>query len=504
MCDVLTLLVPSIFLWILATYILVRSYPYKTARFLAAGILCSAVGFTAELIALMVSTDWSRSIHLYVGVIALYLSFAFIVHILYDMIQTMQPSHMAGLPRIFYGFSILMLGMGYVGSTIMTQPLLSTLANIGSCTVVLALLCMGYKYVMSAGHQLFFKVCFGFAAIVCFGIVLSGIHVVSFPFVVPATPGLWLSAMACTLIACFIVKLNLVPSAAKRYSSLMESSATPMVILDKHKQVLEVNDIGKLNYQMRIHTDFRNYFNYQNDPDAWDQMFAHLDENFTIKGYRIHYLNEDGNENIVLVDASKVNLGCETYYYCMIHEVTQEFQLRTLNEYLAYHDVLTGVYNRAYFEGEVKRKLAQDRKPDGAMIICDLNFFKEINDTYGHQIGDQVLIFTARFWREHLPKPHLFARLGGDEFVMFFEEINSEDLFLKQVNKVRNAFQYNLYRQDQIQIEIVPSIGVAFVGEDGMNYEQLYHTCDTRMYDDKKTVKEQYCMKQVCFNRHHI
>ena len=188
----------------------------------------------------------------------------------------------------------------------------------------------------------------------------------------------------------------------------------------------------------------------------------------------------------------------------ILHDITESIkyeesllQQSKQYEYLAHHDVLTGLYNRTYFEEEVKRKLAQSRKKDAALMICDLNFFKEINDVYGHLTGDNVLIFTENCWRENLPNPHILARLGGDEFIMFFEQIESKEKFIKQINEVRYVFQENLYKQDDIEIEVVPSIGVAFIEEDGIDYEFLYHTCDTRMYEDKKNIKEQYLMKEV-------
>ncbi|HWJ77100.1 MAG TPA: histidine kinase N-terminal 7TM domain-containing protein [Niallia sp.] len=188
----------------------------------------------------------------------------------------------------------------------------------------------------------------------------------------------------------------------------------------------------------------------------------------------------------------------------ILHDITEAIkyeesllQQSKQYEYLAHHDVLTGLYNRTYFEEEVKRKLAQSRKKDAALMICDLNFFKEINDVYGHLTGDNVLIFTANCLLENLPNPHILARLGGDEFIMFFEQIESKEKFIKEINEMRYVFQVNLYKRDGIEIEVVPSIGVAFVGEDGIDYEHLYHTCDTHMYEDKKNIKEQYLMKEV-------
>lgn len=505
--NVLVFILPIIYLYVLGTYILVRSYPYKIARLLAASIFFTAIGYTFDYIRVLLPIEFSRFLHLYVVLVAFILSFALIIHMLYNIVKTTKPTKMPLLPYLLYGFLVFLLGVVFLESAMMQAPVngllvqdgsfgfISTVANIGMCTVILSLLYIGYKYAKTIEYRFFFKVCLSFTAVMFIGVVLWKLDLIHVNYVVPATPGLLLMALIGTLISYLIVNGNLVPSALQRYSALMETSATPIVILDKNKRVIEVNESGKLDYKIRVNTDFRHYFNYTNEPAKLDQLFAHLDEELYIKGFRMDYLNEEGIDSIVLIDASKTNRADETYYYCMIHEVTLEFQRRNLNEHLAYHDVLTDIYNRTYFEEEVKRKLAQDGKKDSALIICDLNFFKEINDTYGHQTGDNVLIFTANCWRKYLPKPHILARLGGDEFVMFFEQIKSKDQFLKQINEARHAFQHNLYKQDDFEIEIVPSIGIAFVEEDGRDYEHLYHTCDVRMYEDKKIIKEQYLMR---------
>ncbi|MEK4701736.1 diguanylate cyclase [Solibacillus sp. FSL R7-0668] len=490
---VLVYILPSIYLYILGTYILVRSYSYKRAKLVAASIFCSAIGYTADFIRVLLPIEFSHFLQLYIVLFAVNLSFALTIHVIYDIVKTIKPFKMPLIPYILYGFPVLILGVGFLES----QAIIFAIVYIAMLAVTLFLLYTGYKYTKIKEYRFFFKACLSFIAIAFTGLAFWKLDWSHLTDVLPATPGLFLTALSSTLISYLLVKTNIIPSTVKRYSALLESSATPIVILDKNKRVLEVNEIGKQVYQMKLHTDFRNYFNYTNEPAVLDQLFTLLDAESYIKGYRITYLDENGIENIVLMDASKVKMVEETYYYCMIHEVTLEFQRRSLNEHLAYHDVLTGIYNRTYFEEEVKRKLAQDVKKDSALIICDLNFFKAINDTYGHQTGDNVLVFTANCFRENLPRPHILARLGGDEFVMFFEEFESKEQFLQQINEVRHTFQVNLYKQDDIEIEIVPSLGIAFVEEDGVDYEQLYHTCDVRMYEDKKIIKEQYLQRQV-------
>lgn len=487
---VLVYILPIIYLSILGTYILVRYYPYKMAKLLATSIFCSAIGYTVDYIRVLLPTDLSHFLYLYVVLFAVNLGFSLTIHMIYDIVKTMKPFSMGLMPTIFYGFPVFMLGISFLGEG--SRGIIFAIVWIGMLAVHLILLCTGYKYAKIKEYQFFFKACLWFIAISFTGFVLWKLDWINLSYVMPATPGLFLTALTGTLISYLLRKGNFVPSTVQRYSSLMETSATPIVILDKNKRVLEVNRIGKQVYRMKFNMDFRNYFNNTTEPGVLDRLFTILDEELYIKGYRITYWDEDGIENIVLIDASKMNMVKETHYYCMIHEVTLEYQRRNLNEHLAYHDVLTGIYNRTYFEEEVKRKLAQGGKKDGALIICDLNFFKEINDTYGHQTGDNVLAFTANCWREYLPRPHILARLGGDEFSMFFEKIESKEQFLKQINEARHSFRFNLFKQDDIELEIVPSLGIAFVEEAGVDYDHLFHICDVRMYEDKKNIKEQY------------
>ncbi|MEK5186919.1 histidine kinase N-terminal 7TM domain-containing protein [Solibacillus sp. FSL R5-0691] len=210
------------------------------------------------------------------------------------------------------------------------------------------------------------------------------------------------------------------------------------------------------------------------------------------KYYNVHFSYVNGSNNKPIGKMFILHDITESIKY----EESLLLQSRQF-EYLAHHDVLTGLYNRTYFEEEVKKKLRQSKEKDAALMLCDLNFFKEINDVYGHLTGDNVLVFASNCWRENLPNPHILARLGGDEFIMFFEQIESKEKFLKQISKVRYVFQKNLYKKNDIEIEVVPSMGIAFIKEDGLDYETLYHTCDKRMYEDKKITKETYSMKEM-------
>ena len=142
------------------------------------------------------------------------------------------------------------------------------------------------------------------------------------------------------------------------------------------------------------------------------------------KYYNVHFSYVNGSNNKPIGKMFILHDITESIKY----EESLLLQSRQF-EYLAHHDVLTGLYNRTYFEEEVKKKLRQSKEKDAALMLCDLNFFKEINDVYGHLTGDNVLVFASNCWRENLPNPHILARLGGDEFIMFLSRLNQRKSF---------------------------------------------------------------------------
>ncbi len=107
-----------------------------------------------------------------------------------------------------------------------------------------------------------------------------------------------------------------------------------------------------------------------------------------------------------------------------------------LNEYLAYHDHMTGVYNRRYFEEEFTRRINQNDFPI-AILIGDVNGFKIYNDTFGHLEGDKALIEITRQLADHIDEKDVFARVGGDEFAITVSGKSEEEIrsYLNKLEK---------------------------------------------------------------------
>lgn len=164
---------------------------------------------------------------------------------------------------------------------------------------------------------------------------------------------------------------------------------------------------------------------------------------------------------------------------------------RSLNKSLeikihATTDILTGVHNRHYLSFLSKKidlKIEEGKEHFGLMVI-DINYFKQINDNYGHQAGDYILKSFAQVLKEVCRKTETVFRTGGDEFLVVFEGIREEDVFKIVIERIKSqmpeSFEYN---SEQIPFSI--SIGSSFSSVDGTTFEDLYKIADKRMYEEK-------------------
>lgn len=158
----------------------------------------------------------------------------------------------------------------------------------------------------------------------------------------------------------------------------------------------------------------------------------------------------------------------------------------------ATRDVLTGLYNREYFEQNVNALLKRGTLTSAAILFIDVDDFKRVNDTYGHIFGDGVLCFMAKQIPNVFRHSDLVARYGGDEFVVFAPSIES-DVLLERMKRLCGVFQHP-YRNDSVDYKISGSIGAAMYPRDGLDYETLLDHADCALYEAKNRGKNQYVM----------
>ncbi|MBQ4370583.1 MAG: EAL domain-containing protein [Oscillospiraceae bacterium] len=156
----------------------------------------------------------------------------------------------------------------------------------------------------------------------------------------------------------------------------------------------------------------------------------------------------------------------------------------------ATRDVLTGLYNREYFEQSTKKLLSSGACTSAALLFIDVDDFKQANDTYGHVFGDDVLCCIAKQILSIFRHTDIVARYGGDEFVIFAPSIE-RSVIEQRLVKLYGVFG-NPYRSDAVQYHISGSIGAAMYPEAGSDYETLLEHADSACYEAKKMGKNHY------------
>jgi len=177
-----------------------------------------------------------------------------------------------------------------------------------------------------------------------------------------------------------------------------------------------------------------------------------------------------------------------TQVMALIRDTTQRSQLLKELHYVSLHDHLTGLYNRAYFEQQMQQFHCTEHLPI-TVFVCDLDGLKAINDTLGHQFGDQLLKVAATTLSKAFNQNDMIARIGGDEFAILLPNTPLPDA-QAAYQRIRAAeAEYNA-QKNLITLNI--SMGFAVSSERSATMNELFLDADNHMYKEKSSRKSQH------------
>ena len=150
-------------------------------------------------------------------------------------------------------------------------------------------------------------------------------------------------------------------------------------------------------------------------------------------------------------------------------------------------DFLTGLFNRHFLDEfqTIALSAAKRENRNAAILMIDLNHFKEINDTYAHSVGDKVLVETARILQSTTRTNDAAFRLGGDEFLLMLPVVESASSLENIKQRLEHLFEQE-FEMPGYQIKVTLGIGYAVFPEDGGDFDTLLRTADKRMYLEKR------------------
>ncbi|QKF72925.1 multi-sensor domain-containing diguanylate cyclase [Aliarcobacter faecis] len=285
-----------------------------------------------------------------------------------------------------------------------------------------------------------------------------------------------------------------------RLSSYSFDVAEPMLITDIKGNIVRVNQA------------FCSIMGYTKDelmginprifktPHQDHKFIEDMWNNLRINGFWSGELyNKKANDEIIplkgTITAIKDKNGKTTHYLGQYFDIGKIKDKEKVLEYQATHDNLTGLPNRLLLTDRIEQAIRKvtRHKIIGGLIFIDLDNFKVINDTLGHDIGDVLLINVAKKMKESIREEDTVSRVGGDEFVILLDNLGStKDEARRNIKylatKIKNALNSIEYIEGHINIS-TPSIGITLFNDDSVSVKDLIKQADTAMYEAKKQGK---------------
>ena len=265
--------------------------------------------------------------------------------------------------------------------------------------------------------------------------------------------------------------------------NLIQNSADAVVILDEHGRIVRWNkqaqEASGYSYQDVRGTHFSRF---HADGDQMDRMLSELRMKGSIQDYEIPLLAKNGREIPCSMSVSTIHdtenklIGSIN----ILRDLTEWKKIQQKLEEMSFHDSLTGLYNRNFFEEEMKR-LSDSRYSPLGIIVCDLDGLKFINDTLGHQAGDRMLIKTADILRQSFRSSDIVARVGGDEFAVLLPQTGPETVE-RMLQRVRGAVRE--YNSTEPELPLTLSMGHS-VSDSTADLQALFREADDMMYREK-------------------
>jgi diguanylate cyclase (GGDEF)-like protein/PAS domain S-box-containing protein len=264
--------------------------------------------------------------------------------------------------------------------------------------------------------------------------------------------------------------LNII-SVNRAYQSIMGFTETEVVGVD-------TKTIGA---KLHTHSFFRNMVSILKEQGHWQGELSNQRKNGEI--FPAWY-------SISLVPNAQ---GEPENYIAIFNDITEYKNSRAQIEFLAHHDNLTGLPNRVLLNDRLEMAIntAVRQGEKVGVLFIDLDRFKNVNDSLGHSVGDQLLKETANRLTSIVRTGDTVSRLGGDEFVVLFPKIKDEASLADLTIKLRDILQHP-YDVSGISLHVTPSIGIAIYPDDGDSVGSLIKNADAAMYLAKEKGRNNY------------
>ncbi|MDP3877440.1 MAG: EAL domain-containing protein [Methylobacter sp.] len=275
-------------------------------------------------------------------------------------------------------------------------------------------------------------------------------------------------------------------------SVIFNNIGESIFVTDKDKKIISVNEAFTLMTgftQREVHGKNTHFLQAKKKDLKVDEALTEYGmgmNGWQGEVWRRHKNNKDF-PSWTSVSEVKDSDGAVTHYVHVFMDITHFKKAQDHLGFLAYHDPLTKLPNRLLLKDRIDHSLqnAQREGSQAAVLFLDLDRFKGINDTYGHDIGDGLLMEVSKRIKNLVRKEDTFSRYAGDEFVVFMENIPDAKNPAKLAKKLIDTFDAPVYIKGH-RLKISTSVGISLFPQDGRDTETLITNADAAMYRAKK------------------
>ncbi|MDD2463926.1 MAG: EAL domain-containing protein [Desulfobulbus sp.] len=284
------------------------------------------------------------------------------------------------------------------------------------------------------------------------------------------------------------------------YKQIFDSATEGIVITDATGKILAVNDsfteITGYESHEAVGQNPRILKSEQHDDNFFRQMWQNLTGKGSWEG-EIWNKKKDGTiyPEWMNINCIRDGKGTIIYYFAMFYEIGELKKREKQIAFMAYHDILTRLPNRAFLEHKLTKNLAETRLHGGhiALFLIDLDNFKNVNDVFGHHLGDDLLLQVSQRFAPLLSGNDTLCRIGGDEFIFLMENIESESAIYLMANRIQAVIKKPFLLEFK-KIYVSTSIGISTYPGDGESAMEMIRSADMAMHKAKREGKNKYVL----------
>jgi len=270
------------------------------------------------------------------------------------------------------------------------------------------------------------------------------------------------------------------------FKQLFNNSTEAICLLDNNHRIMHVNKrfeelFGYSEEEIKGH-DLDEFILPEECKNKGKNYTENVKEGEKVKAETVRK-TKDGSRIDVFMQGFPINLANgQIGIYGLYTDITERKKKEREIEYLSFHDEMTGLYNRRYFENELER-LGTSRRLPIAIVIGDIDGLKTVNDNYGHKAGDKIIKSAAQVLIEVSRNEDVVARIGGDEFAVVLPETDCKAA-KKYCQRIRDEI-VNFNSQSELPYNLSISIGMAIYDQDSKSLEDVFNQADQNMYHNK-------------------